>query len=196
MSKSKNYIRRRPFYKTPLFVVFLMAFILTSSVFLTIKFFPSRSSSIESDASSLEKKPETPSENSSSSTLSNLSGETPSAFDDNPDGKTPQKYEGENPNAFESLTGFVTFAGRSGGKFLVRVSIDQYLSSGSCSLTLSDGKTSLEKSADIVPEASTSTCAGFDLSEQEISSLSGNLDIKILLSSGEKTGTITGEASL
>ena len=68
------------------------------------------------------------------------------------------QYEGEDPNELEELTGVVTYAGVSGENLMVRVSIDQYLTSGSCELTLTRGGATIYNSiADIVGDVATAT---------------------------------------
>lgn len=108
------------------------------------------------------------------------------------DGKTPEKYDGDDANTSESLTGVITYAAFSNGKLVIRTNIDQYLSSGSCALTLSDGSNSVSRAASIVPEASTSTCEGFDVPTSELSDFDRPIAITINLSSGDRVGTITG----
>lgn len=117
-----------------------------------------------------------------------------SSNSDNPDGKTPERYDGDNPNTLDDLTGVISTARfASDGTFLVRVNIDQYLSSGSCRLKITDneGTTPVEKSVEIIPEASTSTCAGFDLPASDLEPFATPLTVEVLLSSGDKTGTLS-----
>ena len=105
------------------------------------------------------------------------------------------QYEGENPNQSESLTGAITYIGVTGSTLIVRLSINQYLGSGSCHLSLiKDGAEYYSASTNIVASASTSTCQGFDIPTNELSP--GVYTAKIGLSSGDKTGLITGEVSL
>ncbi|MBQ6130442.1 hypothetical protein IJI72_02010 [Candidatus Saccharibacteria bacterium] len=117
-----------------------------------------------------------------------------SSNSDNPDGKTPDQYDGENPNSADALSGAFTAARFSsdGTTLILRVVIDQYLSSGSCHLVISDeiGSALVEKSVEIVPEASTSTCAGFDVSTSELSHLSRPLLLTLSFSSDAKSGTL------
>lgn len=102
------------------------------------------------------------------------------------------QYEGEDPNTLEELTGSLTFAQVSDNNLVIRVNIDQYLTSGTCSLSLSNGYAA---EAAIIPTGSIySSCEGFDI---PVSSLpSGTLNINIRLSSDGKTGTITGSVNL
>jgi len=111
------------------------------------------------------------------------------------DGKTPKQYDGADANVAESLTGVISYAAFSGGKLVIRTNIDQYLSSGSCTLTLSDGTNVVSYSATIIPEASTSTCEGFDIPESKLTNLERPISITIGLSSGDRSGTITGRVN-
>ena len=114
--------------------------------------------------------------------------------EDSDDGKSIKQNEGSDPNASPSLTGSLTSANKSGDNLVIRVNIDQYLSSGTCSLKLENNGTLIEKSANIFPTASTSSCEGFDVPLSELSS--GTWNIIINLASGEKTGEIKGEVNL
>ena len=119
--------------------------------------------------------------------------ETP-AQAENPD-KTPLKYSSPDPNVSETLTGAITFAGVNGEKAAIRVNIDQYLSGGTCTLSMSapNGQTYTD-TAEIVTAASTSTCAGFDIATTNLSS--GTWSFTIKLDTGDKSGTINGELNL
>lgn len=111
-----------------------------------------------------------------------------------PKEKEIEKYEGENPNTLLSLTGSITTARVSGENLIIRVSIDQYLSSGTCSLSLKSENNSFETTVPIFNDASTSTCEGFDIPKSSL--MPGIYSIDINLTSGEKSGTISGEVSL
>ena len=106
----------------------------------------------------------------------------------------PVQNEGEDPNQLESLTGNLTTNRVSNGKLILRVNINQYLSTGICNLTLTSGSNTIIKTANIVAVASTSTCEGFDVPVSELSS--GAWQISINIQSGDKTGTITGEQNI
>lgn len=109
--------------------------------------------------------------------------------------KKVSQYEGEDPNKAEELTGVITYAGLSGDKLMIRVNIDQFLNSGECRLGLRQaGATVYNASARVVDNVTTSTCEGFDIPVSELGV--GNTQIIIMVQSGEKTGMITGEATL
>ena len=144
------------------------------------------------------------SSSSSSSSPDNSSAQVPPAnqkpsssepSDDNPDGKTPEQYEGNNPNSGNELTGVISTArfSSSGDTLILRVNLDQYLSSGTCSLKISDGEgtTPVEKSVEIIPSASTSTCAGFDLPASDLEPFATPFTVEVFLSSGTKSGTLS-----
>jgi hypothetical protein len=108
--------------------------------------------------------------------------------------KVPQ-YEGDDPNMAEELTGAITYAGVVGDKLMIRVNIDQFLTSGECKLGLRRGGANIYNlSARIVDNVSTSTCEGFDVPISELGA--GNVQIVITVQSGEKTGTIEGEVTI
>ncbi|MBR5647990.1 hypothetical protein IKW73_03640 [Candidatus Saccharibacteria bacterium] len=105
------------------------------------------------------------------------------------------QYEGEDPNTAESLTGVITYMSLVSTDFVIRVNIDQYLDNGTCVLTLSrDGGVVYTGEANIINAVSTSTCEGFNVPADIIGS--GNINISIQLSSGGKTGVISGETAL
>lgn len=106
------------------------------------------------------------------------------------------QYEGENPNSANELSGVVTYAGAVDNKLMIRVNINQYLSGGSCSLRLLfEGDVNMYgEVVEIVDSASTSTCAGFDVPLEKLSS--GHYLIIINVASGDKTGVINGEVDV
>ena len=98
-------------------------------------------------------------------------------------------------NEYENLTGVITYAGVSGLEFLVRTSIDQYLTDGTCELTiLQGGEVVYAASAAILPDVSTSVCDGFNVAVGDLPD--GELDIVIEMSSGDKTGVLKRGATL
>ena len=109
--------------------------------------------------------------------------------------KKVEQYDGEDPNKAETLSGVVTYAGVSGDKLMIRVNIDQYLEGGECGLTLSRAGTSIYSSiANVVGNASTATCEGFDVPINELGG--GVAEINININSGERSGTIRGEVNI
>ena len=108
--------------------------------------------------------------------------------------KTPSQHEGPSANTSASLTGAITYTDISSGKLSVRVSIDQFLEDGTCTLHLTQGEHDYYFEAPITLSASTATCRGFDVDTADIPP--GDYDIRIDLSSGEKTGSINGKVNL
>ena len=109
--------------------------------------------------------------------------------------KKVEQFDGEDPNEGEGLTGVITYAGASGGNLVIRVNIDQYLTSGMCKLKLTgNGGAVYEETVEVIDSAATATCKGFNVATSKLPS--GKVNISILVTSGEKTGTIEGEVSL
>lgn len=109
--------------------------------------------------------------------------------------KKVEQFDGEDPNENTGLTGVITYAGVSGGNLMVRVNIDQYLADGTCKLKLSaTSGVVYEETVDVTDSASTATCKGFNIATTKLPS--GKININILVTSGEKTGTIEGEVNL
>ncbi len=105
------------------------------------------------------------------------------------------QYDGANPNASSSITGAITYATVSGDNLVIRVNIDQYLSGGKCTLGLRQGGGNVYSAeASVIDSASTSTCEGFNVPVNGL--LSGEYNIIIYISSGDKTGEISGGVTL
>ena len=106
-----------------------------------------------------------------------------------------KQYEGGDPNQAEELSGVVTYAGVNGGNLTIRVSIDQYLTEGTCELTLTRGGATIYNSiASIIGDVSAATCEGFDVPVAELGG--GEIGININLKAGERRGTIRGEVGI
>lgn len=190
--------RHRPIYKLPLFWIILIL-VLGIGGFVGYKVL-AKEKPKESQTSQTETKEKTnsktnektnqPSTEKSDDTKETNTSDSSSA---SPDGKTPEKYDGDDPNLEESLTGAITTARFNDDILIIRVTIDQYLSNGTCTLNLSSGDESLQRTANIAPIAASSSCEGFDIPIQELSSLGDTINIKINISSGNKTGNINGE---
>lgn len=105
------------------------------------------------------------------------------------------QYTGQDPNTFDELTGVVTYASVVDGKLMIRVNIDQYLTEGTCDLTLSRGGAMMySDTTNIVSGASTATCQGFDIATAGLGE--GNMQININLTANGKSGVIRGEANI
>ena len=188
---STSYRRHRPIYERPLFYLFVLAVLVLVAFFILRQ--PQEPKSTKTPTATTSKQSEQKKTGSAASE-SKTTAETDASTDASvsPDGKTPEKYEGADPNASGSITGAITAARFSSDKLIIRVNIDQYLSSGTCTLTLSDGTNQLTKTANLVPVASTSSCEGFDIQSSELSNFSRPITININLASSNKAGTITG----
>lgn len=123
-----------------------------------------------------------------------LGADREATSEDNTPTKSPTQYEGSNPNTAPSLTGFISYSSVVDGILVIRVTIDQELSSGTCEISLTKGGESLTRTSSIVANPSSSTCSGFDIPTSGLSS--GGWSIEITIASEGKTGTITGEATI
>lgn len=111
------------------------------------------------------------------------------------DTKTPRQYEGEDANQLDHLTGYFSTVDFSDGVLTLRVVINQFIQSGTCSLTLSHSSgSSVTKTAKIITNPSTSTCEGFDIPANELTA--GKYQLSLKIDSSNKTGTITGEVNI
>ena len=108
--------------------------------------------------------------------------------------EVPQ-FDEVDSNQNETITGVITYAGVSGEVLMIRVNIDQYLGSGSCELSLKqNGQEVFTDRAGIIDSAATATCEGFNVPIKEIGP--GKVNIKIIVSSNDKSGTINGEVKI
>lgn len=114
---------------------------------------------------------------------------------DSEEEKKVVQYEGDDPNTLDELTGTITYAGVNDGKLMIRVNIDQYVTEGTCELTLNRGGATIFSSiADLIGGVSTSTCEGFDVLVSELGG--GSVQINIKLSTEGREGVIRGEVTI
>lgn len=108
--------------------------------------------------------------------------------------QTPAQYDGEDPNQLDEITGYISYSAVNYDHYTIRLTLNQYLTSGTCELTMKSGNNTVTKTAEVINSASTSTCQGFDIPLSELPS--GDWSVKIKVAADNKTGTITGGASL
>ena len=116
-----------------------------------------------------------------------------------PADKVPKQYDTPkgSSQSENSLTGTINYSSVVEGETLViRATINQRPSDGSCQLTLTNKATgqTVVKSANIIANPSSSTCNGFDIPVSQLES--GSWNITIDLTSGNKNGQITGSAEV
>ena len=76
-------------------------------------------------------------------------------------------------------------------ELVIRISIDQFLQSGNCNLTVSrNGVTYYTQTVGILESVTTSTCDGFKIPVNELSK--GELQVEVNLESDGKSGKIEG----
>lgn len=111
--------------------------------------------------------------------------------------KTPPQYEEpakneEQPknNEQSDLAGIINYKAVSRGSLSIRVTIDERLESGTCTLTLTHATSGkkVTKSAAVVTNPSSSTCEGFDVPVSELGS--GKWNITVAVKSNNLTGKI------
>lgn len=103
-------------------------------------------------------------------------------------------YEGNNTNSNEGLTGVINYSGVSDGKLIIRTTINQAISSGSCQLTLTSGTKTVTRESGIVPNPSSASCEGFDVPTSELGS--GNWSITITITDGSRSGELKGSVTI
>lgn len=118
---------------------------------------------------------------------------------DKPEEKTPKKYDTPKntaPTPKSSLTGVINYKNVSDGNLTIRNTIDQLVTSGTCTLTLTNSQTGkiVTKTADIIANPSSSTCKGFSIPVSELSP--GKWRIAIDMVSGNNHGTLEATVSI
>lgn len=103
-------------------------------------------------------------------------------------------YEGNNTNTSESLTGVINYSGVSDGNLIIRTTINQAISSGSCRLTLTSGSKTVTRDSGIVSNPSSASCEGFDIPTSELGS--GNWNITITITDGNRSGELKGSVTV
>ena len=109
--------------------------------------------------------------------------------------KSHAQYEGEDPNNLEQITGAISFAGNSDGKFTVNVAIDQALGDdGTCSFNLvNENSQTISGTFPTEPGPTASFCS---FSMPIADDMSGNWRITVTIEAEGKAGIITREATL
>ena len=131
------------------------------------------------------------SKNSSSNDSDNGDATTPPS-------KTPPQYD-EDPSKStpkDTLTGVINYKAVNDGSLVLRTTINQDVSSGTCALTLANTATNktFEQSVDIIQRPSASNCNGFTIPLSKLGN--GTWNITIGLTSGNKSGTLSGEVTI
>lgn len=122
--------------------------------------------------------------------------QTPNSQQNNTLQETAQNRESEKkplqtvenpPSQSNNVSGVISYKNVNDGQLILRTTINQALSSGSCTLTMKNRDKTLTKSADIVQNPSSSSCMGFNIPISELTSGSWTINIKI------NSGTLSGE---
>ena len=104
------------------------------------------------------------------------------------------QFEGGDPNRSPELSGYISHASNERGTLRVNVTIAQSLTSGTCTLIMTD-ETGEEANftADIEMDVTTAMC-NF---EENVSTLApGTWQLEVLLESGDKVGTVKGSVEI
>lgn len=101
-------------------------------------------------------------------------------------------YEGDDINSSDSLTGVINYSGVAGDKLIIRTTINQTITSGSCHLTLTKDGKSVSRHSGLIQNPSSSSCEGFDIPVSELSTGDWNVSIKV--TDDNRSGQINGTA--
>lgn len=93
-----------------------------------------------------------------------------------------------------SLSGSISYQAVVDGQLILRTTMDQMLTSGTCTLVLKKADRTVTKTSQIIPNPSSSSCAGFSVPLTELGAGKWLIDIRV--SSGERTGTMTSSITL
>lgn len=77
---------------------------------------------------------------------------------------------------------------------ILRITIDQFLSSGQCHLIMYNNQKTIERVVNIAQNPSSSSCMGFDIPINEIGN--GNWSITINISSNDKKGSVADNITI
>lgn len=125
-----------------------------------------------------------PNENSSISTDGNI---TPEPIRET--SKEPLQNDSANVDQ-KSLTGYITYKNVENGKLIIRVQIDQFLTSGTCKITVGG----YSEQVNIITNPSSSTCQGWDIQTSKLQN--GNQKISIDINSGDNSLVISDEVTI
>lgn len=165
--------------------------ILTLSLLVLLGYFTYTSLSLPKEQTPTKTTPR----NESTDTDVDKTTDNPTGVDREP-GKPAIQHDGPTDSGDSSLTGVLNYAAVSGDTLSIRTTIYQALGSGTCTLTLthSETKKTVQKTVQVIPNPSSSTCNGFDLSTVGLSKGTWHIAIKI---DGEgKSGMITGNVTI
>lgn len=101
--------------------------------------------------------------------------------------QTPQQAQGA------PIPVVISYAG--GSPLQVRVVMSEILSSGTCTLSLQKGGTTVTtQTADVFPTASSTTCKGFTVDTSSLAK--GNYTVTITVESGNRTGSASSNIAI
>lgn len=98
------------------------------------------------------------------------------------------------PDTTASLPVTITAANQNDSTFNIRVLIDELINSGTCTLKLTQGSSTVTKTASVqaLPEAA--TCQGFDIPVSELAS--GSWQLTITVTASNRSGSATQEITI
>lgn len=121
----------------------------------------------------------------------------PEIDEEDPFGKKPKQYEGEDPNKLDELTGYINYSAMNGTNLDVTVTIDQFITSGTCTLTITQGATVKTYTAPVIANPSSASCEGFAVPLADLGGGgSGDWHIKLKVETDDKYGIMEGDVTL
>jgi len=103
---------------------------------------------------------------------------------------SPQQDENSTDNTNGQFSVTISAANQTEDIIQIRTLIQTIANTGNCTLTLTNGSSSLQRTASIQPSASNSTCQGFDIPRADL--YPGTWSIKITVALPQGTSSTTG----
>ena len=112
--------------------------------------------------------------------------------------KANPQYEGDNPNNSATLTGIINYIGAADDTFMVRVAIDQTISTGTCNFILTSPSGQTYNFSSETTSGPSSTYCSLNTSFSNLKSEFGTWKVSATIkdTTGGKAGTITGEGAV
>ena len=169
---------------TTLLIIILLVIACSVGYLLLLNNNPSNNSSHISDQ---------PNKTTSATDTSNNNGDTSVNKTTQPSNRETEKNlplteNTENISQSDNLSVTISHKSVQDNKLVLRVTIQQLISSGECTLTLTKDSNVITKKANIVQNPSSSTCAGFDIPVNELGS--GLWNINIAVTGNNKTDSV------
>lgn len=187
-------VKQKKSPKKVIAIVSVIVLLLAGGVFAYFTLISPDKSKTDSPDDSKKNSQTTDEKNGSDTNQTNDKDTTKPKDEDENENKTPVQYEGDNPNSSNTLTGIINYKAVVDGNLTLRNTINQMLSSGTCTLTLTSNGRTVTRTANIIQNPSSSSCEGFSIPVTELGS--GTWNINLAVNSGDRTGLFKDSISI